>query len=79
MTRLPLSRRGFMVSTSAIAALAATAGPRAAFAQEKVLRLRLDTDNEILDPEGPEGMFEPLAQREGLVARIKRRRLARRH
>ncbi|WP_294444102.1 phospholipase D-like domain-containing protein [uncultured Sphingomonas sp.] len=36
-------------------------------------------DNEILDPEGPEGMFEPLTQREGLVARIKRRRLARRH
>ena len=50
MTRLPISRRGFMVSTSAIAALAATAGPRAAFAQERLLRLRFDTDPEILDP-----------------------------
>jgi phosphatidylserine/phosphatidylglycerophosphate/cardiolipin synthase-like enzyme len=30
-------------------------------------------ENQILDPEGPGAMFEPLGKRRGLVSRIKRR------
>ena len=30
-------------------------------------------DNELLDPEGPEEMFKPLAQRRGLLRRLRRR------
>lgn len=64
MTKLTPSRRGFLASTAAIGALGML--PRAAFAQGGVLRLRLDGDNEVLDPGYMTGGTEIEAQKQCL-------------
>ncbi len=50
MKGLQSTRRGFLAGTAAIGAAGIAGLPRWALAQERVLRLRFDGDNSILDP-----------------------------
>lgn len=62
MAQIGTTRRRFLASTAAVGALAMTTSPRAAFAQGRVLRLRQDADNDILDPAYMTGAGEIEAQ-----------------
>lgn len=51
MNKMNITRRQFMATTSAVTAAALSCGlPTVVLAQEKVLRLRIDGDNNVLDP-----------------------------
>lgn len=67
MKSLTTSRRAFLASTAAIGAYSLLPGlPKFAYADGNVLKLRLDSDNEILDPGYMTGATEIEAQKQCL-------------